>query len=281
MPRHIEIIFMRHGEKFKDPAQKDPEQLTEKGREQARQRGREIKERDARGGRNIKTYFLSSRRDRTRDTVRHVGEGMEIPNAKVHQWTQFDFNKPPRARQTGSDFEEAYAKHGANVAFSQWMKGKFDPNKGAIPEQVGVQMLLPLRHAWKLSQGKGEPLRFVIGSHGGSNLETAFYALTGVNPTSIKGKSPITGKKGKGTMDFTEGFRIVMNGPVMSVHFRGKRFKVQRAILPVLRAMQNRTPAHRAVEEQLFARRKRLLEQEARKQSVVSKKRFPAKRRRK
>ena len=248
MARHVEIIFVRHGDKGKNPELPDPEFLTEKGWDQARELGKKI-------GNKIKTGFVSSKRTRARDTARGIIQGMGLPaNTKVHEWFTFDYNKPPRTHQFGEDFDAHHMKHGGTEAVNKWMRGEFDPKQGATPEQVGVLMAKPLRLAYKLSQGKGEPVRFVVVSHGGSNVESAFYALTGVNPARV-GKT-------KGMFGLAEPFRLIMNGATMSVHFRGKRFKVQRAIMPVLKAPSRKHPVHEEVIKQLIERRKRLLEKE-------------------
>lgn len=251
MPRYVEIVFVRHGDKTKVQGMADPEQLTEKGWEQARARGKAL-------GSGITTFFRSSIRDRTRDTAKGISEGMggKAQTTRVGQRIHFDFNKPPRLKFFGPDFEAEYGARGADAAFGKWMQGAFDAAKGATPEETGVRMAVPLRGAYRLAQGKGKPVRIIVVSHGGSNLESLFYALTGVNPLVVgKGKE-------KGTFKLTEPFHVIMNGPTMNVRFRSRKFTVQRAIKPLLQA---RAPGRQKIREniiqQLTQRRMQLLEQ--------------------
>lgn len=252
MPRYIEIIFVRHGDKMKQQADGN-EPLTQKGWSQSRDRGKKI-------GNDLPTLIVSSYRDRANDTGHGIGEGTGIPagKTKVYRRYSLDFNKPEHGVPSfGTDFEEFYPKHGGTAAFAKWLKGEFDEVTGVTPEQIGVRIAKPLRKVYQMAQRGGVPFRLILVSHGGSNLESVFYTLTGQNPIEI-------GKKNeKGMFNLVEPFRLIMNGRNVSVHFRGRRFTVQRSIKRLLSSRGSpqgpgREVVARQVLEELAARRRRL-----------------------
>jgi hypothetical protein len=150
------------------------------------------------------------------------------------------------------EFVDVYEKHGGKEAFRHFLEGRFKGIPSA--EQAGstlVKWLAPFYHEAQGRSGDG-PSRHVMVTHGDSVAETVLFALTGTNPSLVKGK---------GTLSYMEGFKVVMDGKRVHVEFRGKQLPV----LPYWRgALRKRSEAKlearvRAIEGVMTQRRKALV----------------------
>lgn len=216
MARRIVLWFVRHGKKGKGP---DPG-LTDEGKAQAQRRGEKI------GPRRGTTRMFSSPRVRTQETAFHIAERIRSKRGKVEEGTgidaRFSFHNPaqgePEERavfRITPEMHETYEKKGQMAYFTGWMEGRF--KGGTSAERVGGMLADWISPFYRESLQKGEPARYIMATHGDSNVEALFYALTGTNFAEVKGKGPA---------GYMEGFKLTIENGKMQIELRGKKFPV-------------------------------------------------------
>ncbi|MBI4043546.1 MAG: histidine phosphatase family protein [Candidatus Diapherotrites archaeon] len=237
MPRRVEVWFVRHGEKeWLELNKRTHDQvLTREGHAKTRKLGERLGTRS-----RAYTRVFSSGTTPTLQTAANIAHGIRSKGGKVFEGQGIvplfaQHNPAGGVLEPGAalhispgmyeDFREnARTGKGGLPSFTKWMEGRF--KDAASPERAGSLMANWLARPYAEAQKKGPPLRYVMASHGGSNLEALFYALTGVNAAEVKGK---------GLVSYAQGFGVIMEGKKVKVEFRNRLFPLYPAWKGILR----------------------------------------------
>lgn len=238
MSRKVEVYVFRHSIKDKSG------NLTPAGEKLALETGVKLGKRS-----RANTFFFASTKPRTQQTAGKLREGISTRGGRVEEKTviipelAFHSEAEPEPRaliKLTREMEDVYGKKGGAGFLKAWNEGRFD-KQAAKMEEVGGKLAGLFAEPYHRAQENGNPIRYIFVSHGDSNVESIFYALTGVNPAEVKGKGPVP---------YMGGFKLKIDGKKMQIEFRNRQFPIQDFWKGIMRK-QNSAKRESAIERNI------------------------------
>ena len=211
---HIEILFLRH-------APKEGDTITQIGLGLSYQYGKALEPK------KTPTFFYASSKNRTLQTAKELSRGFSSAGGKVENIEPFavpqfayDYREkeplPTAFFKFSSEFAQAQKEQGEPKAFHLYKEGKLPNIPSAI--DTGRKLFDFMLNLAKEKAQDNDLSRHVMVAHGGTVLDSIFYALTG---------NELSGVGQKGELKPLEGFKVIVDKEKNIIEFRGERFSIK------------------------------------------------------